>query len=88
MYRPNGESELYDVRKDPRELNNIFDADAPTPTQTQLELQLLRWFVLTSDVTPLKAPPPPAVLVSPAHPQEDPRGIPPPPPVPPPRGTR
>ena len=62
VYRPNGVSELYDVVLDPRELANLWNMPNVQGTKQAMMMGILEWFVLTSDVTPLK---------------EDPRGVPP-----------
>ncbi len=62
MYRPNGVSELYNVEDDPRELINLWNAPSSQNVLRTMLMSLLQWFVLTSDITPLK---------------EDPRGLPP-----------
>merc|ERR1712130_22120 len=67
VYRPHGVSELYDLTKDSREANNLFGQSAYSQIQNDMLMKLLRWFVLTSDVTPL---------------HEDPRGLPRSPPKP------
>lgn len=67
VYRPNGVSELYDLLKDPREVNNVFGENTYSVVQIQMLMELLKWFTVTSDITPL---------------HEDPRGLPPSPPKP------
>ncbi|MDH7569236.1 MAG: sulfatase-like hydrolase/transferase [Armatimonadota bacterium] len=62
IYRPTGVCELYDLREDPRELNNLYGRTEYAVTQAGLERQLLDWYVHTADVTPF---------------DEDPRGLPP-----------
>ena len=52
VLRPDGVSELYDLRKDPRELENVHGHQTYAAPQAQLERAMLDWFVRTSDVTP------------------------------------
>jgi len=54
VYRPTGVSELYDLVSDPRELSNLYASAAPAHAalRSDLERRLLRWYALTSDVTP------------------------------------
>lgn len=54
-------SELYDLRRDPRELNNVYGHTSYRTIQAELESQLLDWFIHTADVVPM---------------DEDPRGFP------------
>ena len=67
VYRPRGASELYDMVADPRELMNVYDNSSFAPLRAELTAELLRWLVLTSDVTPM---------------DDDPRGLPPTPTAP------
>lgn len=50
--RPEGESELYDLRADPLELYNVFEDSAYASQRESLLLRLLYWYVHTSDVVP------------------------------------
>lgn len=52
IYRPEGLSELYDLRSDPRELNNVYGQSDHTDGQRELEQRLLDWYVETSDAVP------------------------------------
>jgi choline-sulfatase len=52
ILRPDGQSELYDLAKDPRELRNVYGARAYASKQADLERRLLNWYVRTSDVAP------------------------------------
>ncbi|MEA3345207.1 MAG: DUF4976 domain-containing protein [Chloroflexota bacterium] len=61
IYRVEGLSELYDLRSDPRELNNLYGQSEYAEVQRGLEQRLLEWYVRTSDVVPF---------------DEDPRGLP------------
>lgn len=60
IYRPAGDSELYDLAADPLELHNRYGLPEHAALQNQLELRLLRWLADTSDVVPF---------------DEDPRGL-------------
>jgi len=61
IYRTGDLCELYDMRADPRELNNLHGQAEAAEIQQELERRLLRFLVRTSDVTPF---------------DEDPRGLP------------
>jgi choline-sulfatase len=52
-YRPAGESELYDLSRDPLELDNLFEAAAYAPQRQELMNRLLEWHVRTSGVIPM-----------------------------------
>merc|ERR1712039_1032992 len=52
VYRSKGESELYDLVKDDRELHNLFSSDQAKETKDEMVSKLLSWLVETSDVTP------------------------------------
>ena len=52
VYRPTGVSELYDLTKDPRELNNVYNNPQYGALRLELINKLLDWMVLTGDVTP------------------------------------
>jgi arylsulfatase A-like enzyme len=54
ILRPDGLSEMYDLRKDPRELHNVYGARMYAAQQEQLHAGLLDWYVRTSDVAPKK----------------------------------
>jgi choline-sulfatase len=60
--RPLGVSELYDLRSDPRELNNLYEDPAYDDVRIALEQEMLDWYIHTADVVPT---------------DEDPRGLPP-----------
>ncbi len=62
VLRPDGESEFYDLRLDPQELENLYGERSVRGRQEALEHAMLRWYVRTSDVVPL---------------ERDPRGLPP-----------
>lgn len=55
VYRPLGVSELYDLNQDPRELRNVFDSEPNL--RDDLMSRLMKWFVSTSDVPPLRNDP-------------------------------
>ena len=63
--RPDGQSEFYDLRQDPKELNNLFGESSQASAQAAMELRMLDWYIRTADVAPKKL---------------DPRGFPPRPP--------
>lgn len=52
IYRPGSDCELYDLRADPQELHNLYDAPACAEIRRTLEKRLLNWLIETSDVTP------------------------------------
>lgn len=57
VYRPKGVSELYDLRKDPRELDNLYGQSAHAAMQSEMMLRLSSWLVQTGDVPPLRTDP-------------------------------
>jgi arylsulfatase A-like enzyme len=57
VHRPDGVSELYDLKKDPRELNNVYDDRPYASQQEALRAQMLDWYVRTADVAPKKTDP-------------------------------
>ena len=62
--RPDGLSELYDLKKDPQELRNVYGEPAYAAAQQDLHARMLDWYIRTADVAPK---------------QHDPRGFPKPP---------
>ena len=62
VYRTADACELYDMRADPQETNNLYGKGQVAKLQQELELQLLHFYTRTCDVTPW---------------DEDPRGLPP-----------
>jgi arylsulfatase A-like enzyme len=54
IYRPDGQSEFYDLRADPRELHNVYGDAAHSGPQGELFRRLMDWYVRTSDVAPLE----------------------------------
>ena len=59
--RPDGVSELYDLKQDPRELHNLYGNRGYATQQEQLHRRMLDWYIRTADVAPK---------------QHDPRGFP------------
>jgi arylsulfatase A-like enzyme len=57
ILRPDGQSELYDLTHDPRELKNVYGQADFASLQHGLEAQLLQWYVRTSDVAPRQLDP-------------------------------
>jgi len=55
--RPDGQSELYDMKKDPRELHNVFGERAYAGPQEALQRRMLDWYIRTADVAPKKHDP-------------------------------
>ena len=55
IFRPGGVHELYDIKKDPRELINIYNDPSYHKIQDELESRLLDWYIHTADVAPLEA---------------------------------
>lgn len=55
--RPDGRSELYDLRKDPRELHNVYDDPSYRAAREELHARMLDWYVRTADVAPKKHDP-------------------------------
>jgi arylsulfatase A-like enzyme len=60
--RVGGNNELYDRKKDPRELHNVFGQRTYANAQETLQRRMLDWYIHTADVVPK---------------QQDPRGFPP-----------
>ena len=54
VYRRNGECELYDMRRDPREERNLWTDDGYASIRHELTTGLLHWYMETSDVTPFE----------------------------------
>jgi choline-sulfatase len=52
IYRPDDQSEFYDLAKDPQELHNVYGDAAYAGPQADLFKQLIDWYVRTSDVAP------------------------------------
>jgi choline-sulfatase len=54
VLRSYGDSELYDLKKDPLELENVYGAANYIPVQKDLERRLLEWYIATSDSVPME----------------------------------
>ena len=52
MARPDGQSEFYDLEKDPRELHNVYGDKMYAGPLQELEGRMLAWFIRTGDVAP------------------------------------
>ena len=52
IYRPDDQSELYDLARDPRELNNVYGEHSYQTVQADLFRQMIDYYVRTSDVAP------------------------------------
>jgi hypothetical protein len=48
---------LYDLRNDPRELNNVYGKEPYRTVQLELESRLLDWYIRTSDSVPFHEDP-------------------------------
>jgi len=57
VYRPKGDSELYDFRADPLELTNLWGEPKYAALQQEMQMQLMEWLVQTGDVTPTTTDP-------------------------------
>lgn len=55
--RPNGQSELYDCRKDPAQNDNLFGRSKYASVQAAHQQRLLNWYINTSGVAPLDKDP-------------------------------
>ncbi len=55
--RPGDAHELYDLGKDPQELDNVYGQAQYGEVQQELEGRMLDWYVHTSDVTPFDEDP-------------------------------
>lgn len=47
--------ELYDLEKDPREVNNVVDDPAYADVLTHMKDRLLTWYMETCDAVPMEA---------------------------------
>jgi choline-sulfatase len=54
VLRPGGESEQYDLRRDPRELHNVFHDRSYAGRREDLRAQMLEWYIRTSDAVPFR----------------------------------
>ena len=52
IYRPDDQSELYDLTNDPRELHNVWGHASYRKAQEELFEHLAIWYVRTSDIAP------------------------------------
>jgi arylsulfatase A-like enzyme len=52
VYRPDGTSEFYDLKKDPQELDNVFGEQTYATPQAAMQKDMLEWYIRTSDITP------------------------------------
>jgi choline-sulfatase len=52
VVRTDDTNELYDLKKDPHELHNVFDDPEYAATRRDMERRLLKWYVETADVVP------------------------------------
>lgn len=55
--RPDGQSELYDLKKDPREMHNVIGDKSYMNTLERLHHRLLDWYIRTADVAPMERHP-------------------------------
>lgn len=55
--RVGGGNELYDLKKDPRELHNVYGEGSYGTMQEALERRMLDWYIHTSDVVPKQLDP-------------------------------
>ena len=54
VYRPREVSEFYDLTADPKELSNLWGSDSVKDVQAQMMSDLVKWYLETTDVTPIK----------------------------------
>ncbi len=52
VFRPDGQSEFYDLARDPRELHNVYGDRMYATAQENLHSRLLDWYIRTADVAP------------------------------------
>ena len=57
IYRPDDQSELFDLVKDPQEVNNVFGQSAYGKVQDELLRGIIDWYVRTADVAPREREP-------------------------------
>ena len=53
VVRTDGQNELYDLEKDPLEMENLYGRPELEKLQTVLEQRMLRWLIHTSDMAPI-----------------------------------
>ena len=51
--RTSGDDELYDLKNDPAEINNVIKDAQYAGIRARLESDMLRWYIKTSDVVPI-----------------------------------
>lgn len=52
VLRPNGQSEFYHLKRDPRELENVYGDATYSKQQDELLTSMLNWYISTSDIVP------------------------------------
>ena len=52
ILRPGGESELYDLKRDPREINNLYGEQDYRSMQLEMHTRMIDWYILTADAAP------------------------------------
>jgi choline-sulfatase len=52
VMRPDGMGEFYDLKKDPRELHNVYRDRTYDRRREEMQTRMLAWYIRTSDVTP------------------------------------
>lgn len=52
ILRPQGQSELYDYRKDPQDLHNLYGESSTMAVQQDLERRLAVWYLNTTGIAP------------------------------------
>lgn len=52
VLRPDGQSEFYDMEKDPRELHNVYADRTYATAREDLQTRMLNWFIRTGDTAP------------------------------------
>ena len=55
--RPDGQSELYDLKRDPRELHNVYGDRSYSARQDEMHARMLDWYIRTADVAPKERDP-------------------------------
>jgi len=67
--RPQGQSELYDVRRDPGLRQNLIDDRSHAPIKEKLQAQMVDWYIDTTGVPPMDKDPrdlPPSLSSTPS----------------------
>lgn len=54
VLRPAGESEQYDLQRDPRELHNVFHDRSYAGRREEIRARMLDWYIRTSDAVPFE----------------------------------